>query len=242
MMRTLGTRPLALLGALVAGASETLAVMAAAGSDPAVWAAVAGAFACACGLVAGSTARALPAAALASVASAALVLAVDGGEAAAPVEVRAYTAPAVVEDEAPRIEPAVIEDEAPRVEPPRVEKPAPPLRRPQFVRRFYAAIDAGRFKQAWGRLGPAIQARSPSFEAWRAGYATTLRTRVEDVRVEAGGAVRHVLVAVDRTPCGTTTERRYETLWYLARDGRTFTARDVVGVQLAGVDPALACG
>jgi hypothetical protein len=231
MMRTLGTRPAVLLGALVAGASVMLAVMAAAGSEPAVWTAVAGAFACACGLVAGSTARALPAAALASVASAALVLAVGGSEAAAPVEVRAYTAPAVVEDEAPR------------VEPPRVEKPPPPppLRRPQFVRRFYVAIDAGRFRQAWGRLGPAIQARSPSFEAWRAGYATTLSNRVEDLRVEPGGAVRHVLVAVDRTPCGTTTERRFEVLWYLARSGRTFTATDLDAVQLAGADPALAC-
>ncbi len=51
-----------------------------------------------------------------------------------------------------------------------------------------------------------------------------------------------MLVTVDRTPCGGTTERRYEMLWYLQNDGRTFTARDVVGVQLAGVDPALACG
>jgi hypothetical protein len=66
--------------------------------------------------------------------------------------------------------------------------------------------------------------------------------RVEDVRVEPGGNVRHVLVTVDRTPCGGTIERRYEMLWYLERDDRTFTARDVVGVQLAGVDPALACG
>jgi hypothetical protein len=225
MMRTLGTRPFGLLGALLAGAAVTLAVMAAAGSDPAAWVAVAGASACACGLVVGSTARAMPTAALAGVAAAALVLAVDGSEGAAPVEVRAYTAPEVVEEVAPR-----------------VEKPPPPLKRPQFVRRFYAAIDAGRFKQAWERLGPAIQARSASFEAWRDGYATTLSNRVEELLVEPGGNVRHVLVTVDRTPCGGTTERRYEMLWYLQRDGRTFTARDVVGVQLAGVDPALACG
>lgn len=249
MMRTLGTRPFALLGALLAGAAVTVAVMAAAGSDPAVWVAVAGASACACGLVVGSTAQALPAAALAGVAAAALVLAVDGSGGAAPVEVRAYAAPAAVQDEAPSLEPSPADDTSPRAEPspvedvaPRVDTPPPPLTRPQFVRRFYSAIDAGRFKQAWERLGPAIQARSASFEAWRAGYATTLGNRVEELRVEPDGNVRHVLVTVDSTPCGGTTERRYEILWYLQPDGRTFMARDMVGVQLAGVDPALACG
>jgi hypothetical protein len=95
-MRTLAPRPLPLLGALLAGAAVTLAVIVAAGSGPVVWVAVAGAAACACGLIVGSTARVLPAAVLASVAAAALVLAVDGGEAAAPVEVRAYKMPAVV--------------------------------------------------------------------------------------------------------------------------------------------------
>jgi hypothetical protein len=227
MMRTLDARPFALLGALAAGALVTLAVTAVAGSDPAVWAAVAGAAACACGLVVGSTARVLPAALLAGVASAALVLSV-GEQTRAPV-VRAYTVPVAVED-------------APRAEPPRADKPAPPLTRPEFVRRYYAALEAGRFGQAWGRLGPAVRARSISFEAWRADYATTISNRVEDLRVEPDGNVRHVLVTVDRTPCGGTTEQRYEMLWYLQRDGRTFTAREVVGVQLAGVAPALACG
>ena len=235
MMRTLDARPLGLLGALLAGAALTLAVMAAAGSDPAVWVAVAGAAACACGLVVGATARVLPAAALAGVAAAALVLSVGGREVATPApQVHALKAPAMVEDAAPATP-------QPRVEKP-APPPAPPLTAPEFVHRFYAALDAGRFGQAWKRLGPAVQARSPSFETWRAGYATTLSQRVEDLRVEADGNVRHTLVTVDRTPCGGTTKRRYEMLWYLQRDGRTFTARDVVGVQLAGVEPALACG
>jgi len=235
MMRTLDARPFGLLGALLAGAAVALAVMAAAGTDPAVWVAVAGASACACGLVVGTTARVVPAVALAGVAAAALVLAVDGYRDPAPAEVRAYKAQAVAASQAPPVT---------RVE--EVEKPAPPaappLTAPQFVHRFYAALDAGRFGQAWNRLGPVVQARSPSFDAWRAGYATTLSQRVEDLRVEAGGNVRHTLVTVDRTPCGGTTQRRYEMLWYLQRDGRSFMARDVVGVQLAGLDPALACG
>ena len=191
--------------------------------------AVAGASACGCGLIVGTTARVIPAVALAGVAAAALVLAVDGAREPAPAMVRAYAAPTTVVEAA----------QAPRAEEP---APPPPLTRPQFVRRFYAAVEAGHFGKSWGRLGPAVRARSMSFEAWRAGYATTLSQRVADLHVEADGNVRHTLVTVDRTPCGGTTERRFEMLWYLQRDGRTFTARDVVGVQLAGADPALACG
>jgi hypothetical protein len=129
--------------------------MAAAGSDPAVWVAVAGASPCACGLVVGSTARVVPAAALAGVAATALVLAVEGRESGLPLEVRAYWAPAVVE-ELPRAEPSPAATPAPT---------PPPLTPPRFVRRSYAALEAGRFEQAWARLGPAVQARSPSFEA-----------------------------------------------------------------------------
>ena len=228
MMRTFDSRSFGLLGALPAGAAVALAVVAAAGSDPAMWVAVAGGSACACGLVVGTTARIVPAVALAGVAAAALVLAIDGYREAAPTKVRTYETRAMAAPQAAPVR--------------RVAKPAPPpLTKPQFVQRFYAALDAGRFAQAWERLGPAVQARSASFEAWRAGYATTLSQRVEDLRVEADGNVRHILVTVDRTPCGGTTERRYEMLWYLDQDGRTFTARDLVGVQLAGVDPALAC-
>jgi hypothetical protein len=62
------------------------------------------------------------------------------------------------------------------------------------------------------------------------------------VRTDRGIDRTCAAVTVDRTPCGTTTERRYEMLWYLKPSGRTFTAGDLIGVQLAGVDPALACG
>jgi hypothetical protein len=249
MMRTLDARPIALLGALIAGSALTLVVMAAAGSSPAIWVAVAGASACACGVVVGSTARVLPAAALAGVAGAALVLAVGASGDGTGVEVRPLVAsPVVAADEARSS--AVAADVAPSSDAavatsataPVAARPVPaPVTAPQFVRRFYAALNAGDFERAWKRLGPAVQARSASFDAWQAGYTTTVSQRIEDLRVEAGDMVRHTLVTVDRTPCGTTTERRFEMLWYLQRDGRTFTARDLVGVQLAGVDPAAAC-
>jgi hypothetical protein len=237
MMRTLDARPVALLGALILGSAVTLGVMAAAGSSPAVWVAIAGASACACGVVVGSTARVVPAAVLASVAGAALVLAVGEPDDGTRVEVRPLVAAPTVVAEVPVVAERPVAAAASRP----AAAPPPPVTAPQFVRRFYAGLEAGRFEQAWKRLGPAVQARSVSFDAWRAGNATTVSQRVEDLRVEAGDTVRHTLVTVDRTPCGTTTERRFEMLWYLERDGRTFTARDLVGVQLAGVDPALAC-
>ena len=175
----------------------------------------------------------VPAAVLAGVAGAALVLAAGEPEDGSGVEVRRFaTAPVVAAHVAAAADEPVSGSAAP--------KPAP-VTAPQFVRRFYAALGAKRFEQAWKRLGPAIQARSVSFDAWQAGYATTVSQRVEDLRVEPGDTVRHTLVTVDRTPCGTTTERRFEMLWYLQRDGRTFVARDLVGVQLAGLAPAAAC-
>ena len=243
MMRTLDARPFTLLGAVLAGAAVALAVMAAAGSDPGVWVAVAGASACACGLVVATSARVVPAVALAGVAAAALVLAVDAS--GDDVEVRPLVAPAVVDEARPlvaekaRVVTAARTDEA-KVEARPAPKPAP-VTAAQFVRRFYTTLNAGRFEEAWKQLGPVVQARSASFVLWRAGYETTVSQRVESLTVEQGDTVRHVLVTVDRTPCGTTTERRFEMLWYLQRNGSTFTARDLVGVQLAGLDPALAC-
>jgi len=234
-------RPLPVFASLVAGAVVALAVVAVAGGDSDfAWVAIAGGAACACGLVVGSTARIVPAAALAIVAAAALVLAVEQGT---PVEVRPLVAGGAWATVVDNTRAATVTEVAPatRAEPTPTPAPAPPLTAPQFVMRFYAALEAGRFEQAWTRLGPVVQARSGSFELWRDGYATTVSQRVESLQVEAGDTVRHVLVTVDRTPCGTTTERRFEMLWYLQRDGRTFTARDLVGVQLAGVAPALAC-
>jgi hypothetical protein len=247
-MPAFAPRPLPVLAALLAGAVVALLVVAAAGGGAELaWVAIAGGAACACGLVVGSTARVVPAALLAVVAAGALVLAVSERNDRAGAEVRPFPSERAKVVDAPRA-PTATTGAVERAEPPaatRAKVPAPvapPVTPPGFVHRFYAALEAGRFEQAWERLGPAIRAREGTLDAWRAGYATTVSQRVEGLRVEAGDTVRHTLVTVDRTPCGTTTERRFEMLWYLQRSGSTYTARDLVGVQLAGVDPALACG
>ena len=53
--------------------------------------------------------------------------------------------------------------------------------------------------------------------------------------------VRHVIVAVDRTPCGTTAERRFEIRRRLDRNGGRTTATALGAVKLDGLDPMAAC-
>jgi hypothetical protein len=111
----------------------------------------------------------------------------------------------------------------------------------RFVRGYYAAIEAGRFENAWSRLSAAAQARSQGFDAWRGGYATTVSHRVERLETAPGGVVDVVFATVDRTPCGTTTERRFAVRWRVAPTAGGFTATALSGVKLSGVDPHLAC-
>ena len=223
------------------GAATALAIVLVAGGDAALgWVALAGGAACASGLALGSTAKPLPAVVLGALAAGALALAavaasdetVEGRPSAAAEEPKA----AQLGDDRPEDRAAARDHGAVAGE--RAARPPTPAR---FVRSYYAAIEAGRFKRAWASLSPVIQAQTPGFEAWRAGYATTLTQRVENVRLEPEGFVRHDLVAVDRTPCGTTTERRFEVLWKLVPSERDFTPTFLEAVQLAGIDPQLAC-
>jgi hypothetical protein len=96
--------------------------------------------------------------------------------------------------------------------------PAPTAARPapaDFVRAYYAALDQHRFADAWTHLSPAVKARFGTFAHWRAGYATTLASAPEDIKVAGSATVRHVLVARDRTTCGGTREQRFAVTWKL---------------------------
>jgi len=231
-------RPTTLAGAagvVVVGALVPLAVLLLAGDGGGRvgWIVVAGAAACASGLAFGTTRRVLPTLVPAAVAAVALTVAATAREEEEPVRERALPAARVaVAGEQERSRPDA-----------RVTK-KPRTRRTgarQFVSRYYALLEAGRYEEAWSRLSAAGQAQTRDFEAWRAGYATTVSQRVEDLRTDPGGVVRYVLVAVDRTPCGTTTERRFAIRWRVVRTGRTTTATSLSGVKLAGLDPIAAC-
>jgi hypothetical protein len=114
--------------------------------------------------------------------------------------------------------------------PTRAKTPAPSPTRPgpaAFIRSYYAALDEHRYADAWTRLSPAVKARFGTFAHWSGGYATTLVSRPEDVRVtpaaDGSATVRHSLVARDRTACGGTLEQRFAITWRLAPAGAGWT-------------------
>ncbi len=123
--------------------------------------------------------------------------------------------------------PARRHDAAPRANaaPRAAATPAPALApaRPApgaFVRAYYAALDEHRFADAWKALSPAVKASFGGLAHWRAGYATTLASVPEDVRVsstaDGTATIRHTLLARDRTSCGKPLERRFAVTWTLA--------------------------
>jgi hypothetical protein len=233
----------ALLAALVVGGAVVVVV-----SGASWWAAVAGGFACASGLVFGATRRSGVAGGLALVAAVAVVVAADaGGAGGRRAAVAAYPAPELAPERDPRAgvvihgpsrptDDRTMGDARDRSAAGGARGPSPA----RLVRDYYAALDRGRFALAWRRLAPGVRVAFGGFEAWRLGYGSTLGHRVEGVAVErsgGGATVRHDLVAVDRTPCGGTTERRFAVGWRLER-GR---ATSLSAVKLAGLDPADSC-
>jgi hypothetical protein len=233
----------ALLGALLVGGVLVVAVAAVVGDDGRAtwWAAVAGGFACASGLVFGATRRLGVAGGLGLVAVVAVVVAASGGVMDDSRGAAYPAAPAAADDgsmaAADDGSVAAADDRRASAAGAAAGRGAAPGR---VVRDYYAALDRRRFRVAWRRLEPGVRAGFGGFVVWRRGYGSTLGHRVEDVRVERDGrsvAVRHDLVAVDRTPCGGTTERRFEVTWRLERGRATaLTAR-----KIAGVDPAQSC-
>jgi hypothetical protein len=250
--------------AVAGGAWLALVVSVAFGADlasgQAVWIAVAGSCACVSGLMVGAGGNVPGAAVLAVAALAAVMLAAGGGRETGPTlearfPARAEEAPAATRDQAPgetrASAPAQKRDQAPAET--RAQAPAPTgdlapaqpapvapamsvAAAGELVRSYYDAIDGGDFATAWERLSPAVQARFGGFGAWRDGYGTTVEQRVEGVEVQ-GDVIRYVLVATDRTPCGTATEQRFSVAWTIA-DGR---AAALHAVKLAGQVPAAAC-
>jgi hypothetical protein len=232
VVRALG----AVLAALVVGGAVVVVV-----SGASWWAAMAGGFACASGLVYGASRRLGVAGGLALVAAIAVVVAAGGaGDPRAGVVIDGpsrptdHRTPDGAGDRAANggaDNPRAVGGSGDRravVGPRRV------------VRDYYAALDRGRFGVAWRRLAPGVRVAFGGFEAWRLGYGSTLGHRVEGVQVERNAGettVLHDLVALDRTPCGGATERRFAVSWRLER-GR---ATSLSAVKVAGLDPAESC-
>ena len=87
------------------------------------------------------------------------------------------------------------------------------------VTAYYRALDGRRFDQAWHSLSPAVQKAFGGFAHWKAGFASTLESRPEQIVAHAvaggGFSIRHVLVARDKSACGNV-EQRFDVTWRLA--------------------------
>ena len=98
-----------------------------------------------------------------------------------------------------------------------------------FVRAFYADLTKGDFKAAWPRLAADRRAEHKTFDAWRRGFATTVRQSTSPIAAKASGPnaalVTLTLTAVDRNPCGKEVERHFAVTWRLKlADGKWHAA------------------
>jgi hypothetical protein len=79
---------------------------------------------------------------------------------------------------------------------------------------FYAALQDGRFEEAYDFYTPAFKAANP-FDRWKAGYATTQSIEVETSPGATPAEVRILLTATDSTPGGGSVTRRFRGTWSL---------------------------
>jgi hypothetical protein len=118
----------------------------------------------------------------------------------------------------------------------------------RFVRNFYADIEARHYGQAWNRLSSDARASMGSFEAWRAGYATTTQSQPTQLSATTmrpdAAVVSLTLRAADLDVCAATVRRQFAVTWSLRRRGDRWIGTNVHGAKTAGHDPvtdATAC-
>jgi hypothetical protein len=114
-----------------------------------------------------------------------------------------------------------------------------------FVRAYYTALDKRQFADAWKRLSPAVKARFGTFARWRAGYATTVASAPESIKVssaaDGSATVRHVLVARDRTTCGGTREQRFAVTWTLVPADSGWTVANLTATAIGSAAQSTPC-
>jgi hypothetical protein len=155
------------------------------------------------------------------------------------------TAPAAATPASPAATPAApavrrATPAAPSAAPPAI--PATPSVSPAaLVRSYYADLNAKRFDAAWRQLSAGVRARFGGLAKWRAGYATTVSSRPEQLSAttaaDGSATVRNVLVARDRTSCGKVVERRFAVVWQLARARSAWTVAAVRATPLGSARP-----
>jgi len=175
---------------------------------------------------------------------------------APPIEFAPADEPAPAEDTAPAKDPAPTSDLAPSDDPGPAENPAPALdpapsedaapsedlaaAARDFVRDYYAAIDAHDFTAAWDMLLPDVQDAFGDFESWKKGYATTVSQAADGLRITPAGTsaiVGLTLRAGDRGACGKVAERRFAVTWWLVRTDAGLRATAASARKISGPEP-----
>jgi hypothetical protein len=108
----------------------------------------------------------------------------------------------------------------------------------EFVRGFYAAIDARRYDDAWASLPAAVRAQLGGFDAWTKGLDKTLSNAPRDMAVTTRGdrvLVRLRLAVLER---GCPIARDYSVTWTLGHPAGEWT---VSGLR-SGADGPSPCG
>lgn len=80
------------------------------------------------------------------------------------------------------------------------------------VERFYSEINGKDFESAYKRLSPSFR-RSMPFDAFRAGYATTMSVIATVTDSDGGPVVRVHLIAIDRNRNGTSRTSSFDGYW-----------------------------
>jgi hypothetical protein len=103
----------------------------------------------------------------------------------------------------------------------------------ETVALFYTLIDGRQYGPAYSLLSSGFRAsQAPSFEAWRAGYATTDRVTVEYVRRRSGaGTVVEVSILARDIVSGQTLVRRFAGTWTLVQEQGAWRL-DVARIQV----------
>jgi hypothetical protein len=90
-----------------------------------------------------------------------------------------------------------------------------------------------------------VRTRFGGYAKWRAGYASTLASRPQDVRVnkapDGSLTVRHVLVARDKSACGAPLERRFSVTWRLVGTPSRLTVASLAATALGPAVRAPSC-
>lgn len=112
----------------------------------------------------------------------------------------------------------------------------------KLVRNYYSNLDAGEYRDAWRRLDAGVREDFNGYDAWVAGFATTVSQTPKRVRVIQSNAnhatVRLRLSAVDENVCGDRYRQRFTGSWNLIRINGLWRAEGIQMQRVSGSGPS----